>query len=79
MHSVYNRQVSLLIFSEFPTVPSSIENSDGLSSISVLVGQPALLECGVDGEPIPYKTWYKDGEVLVPESHPILGKCAKVI
>ena len=49
-----------LNFYEFCTVPSSIENSDGLSSISVKVGQPALLECRVDGEPIPDITWYKD-------------------
>ena len=47
-------------------MPSSIEDSDGLRSISVIVGPPALLECGVDGELIPDITWYKDGDVLDP-------------
>ena len=35
-------------------------------SISVIVGPPALLECGVDEELIPDITCNKDGDVLDP-------------
>lgn len=65
------------MYCNFTVPPKLDEKSASPGNMSVVLGQPIFIHCPVSGIPPPEVTWYKDGDLVLPELDPNLRVLAE--